>query len=218
VPDDHQIPDAAARTSSLAVASVVVALLPGCPPANLAGVVMGTIAMRRIRQAPHRLRGRRLARTAMIGGWLSTMLWCGGWWWASAAVQGWMAESMTRSIESTLRESAERPQSVHDLWSREGEHPTVEELRAFGETVRTRYGRLDSITVSALNAEGTVSRPVYTVALVLHFDGRRRLIGSAEFRSTPGTLQVRLRRLVVADPDLGDLVLDGGSPPPTPNP
>ena len=76
--DDHDFldgPTARARTSPLAVAAAACAALGFLHGAGfLAGVVLGHVALRLIKRSKGRLRGRRLARAALLVSWTPIIL------------------------------------------------------------------------------------------------------------------------------------------------
>jgi hypothetical protein len=68
-------PTARARTSPLAVAAAVCAALGFLHGAGfLAGVILGHVALRLIKRSKGRLRGRRLARAALLVSWTPIIL------------------------------------------------------------------------------------------------------------------------------------------------
>lgn len=186
----------------------MLAVTPLCPPLNLAGALLGLVAARRIRAAPHALGGARIARAAIITGWVASILWSGGWLWAMSMVQDQLRDSMVETARATIADGVARPRMVRTThWADAAGAPDAAELQAFATQVSQRYGGLDRVSVTTFASDGGVPRPVYTAALVLHFSGREQRIASAEYVVAPREVRVLLRRLSIADPDLGPLTV-----------
>ncbi|MHC5003822.1 MAG: hypothetical protein ACYTJ0_11935 [Planctomycetota bacterium] len=198
--------------SRLAVAALVLAVIPVCPPVNLAGVFTGLVAVRRIRAAPDRIGGRRVAWAAVLAGWLSSIAWSVALWWAGAAVQSQLQESMVAAIEATIIDGAARPESIRSMHWAAGSEPDAEQIVATATESAERYGRLERVSITSLASGGTMAQPTYTTALTLFFEGRDQRVGSAQFHTVPGTMRVRLARLTILDADAGNIVIGEPGP------
>jgi hypothetical protein len=193
--------------SRLAIAALVLAVVPLCPPANLAGAFAGALAGRRIRMAPQRLRGRGMARAAVLAGWLSCFAWSCTWWWVAEAARGRLQGSMELAVRETIAHGVDRPESVRTRHWASAVAPPAGALRDLSAAAAERYGALERVTVTSMSDAGTMTQPTFMAAFTLHFAQRTQRLGSARFEAAPGTIQMRLTRLVVSDPELGDLVL-----------
>ncbi len=209
-PHLNQVPAAPPKgpLSALAVTALVIAVLPGCPPVNLLGLVLGVLALRRIRNASGRLGGRRIAQLAVGLGWLSSMLWAAGWWWVGDTTRDALEQSMTEQVERLLViESDRQAEEQVARWSGPAAvAPSPQEVRAFAESVRARYGPLRRLSVTSMTTDGSFSDPTYVIAMIAFFEGGQHA-ASGRFRLQVGTLQTRLQRLIVMDPDGGDLMI-----------
>src|SRR5688572_2201103 len=90
------------RVSLLAVFGVILAAFACCPPVNLIGSVLGVMALQRIALSNGALRGRRLARTAMILGLCFSIAGAVGWWRIMDGMQRWTNETAATQMRSFI--------------------------------------------------------------------------------------------------------------------
>ncbi len=198
--------------SALAVAGLVLAVIPLCPPANLLAVVLGMLALRRITASSGRLRGAGLARAAIFAGSVLTIL--------SLILitrfanrqQQLIDLAMVNVVENTLRGAmGDRADSVRLSWvGPRDKSPGEEEILAFGRTLEERYGSFDRCDIVSSVMTGTFLAPRMEAAGIFYFSGGQ-LHGSVEvdfliqpFRTDP-TFSMRAMR--IEDPQAGDIEL-----------
>jgi len=199
------------KLSKLAVAALILALLPLCPPVNLLGAIMGLLAHRRILVAQGRLRGMGLARAAIVAGITLSLL--------ASILLGRLLEAyrtqfegeMVSTIEQVIEASIEdRPAEVSARWTAAGSPvPSLDEIERFGGELARRYGRARRVSIVAFTQTGILA-PEVQAAVIFHFD-TAELNGSVELELVMGQLQLtpsfRIRSILVADPERGDLGL-----------
>lgn len=193
------------RLSSLAVVAMVVACLP-CPPVSLLGAVLGLMAMGRIRQAEGRLRGRTLAKTAIVVGILVGI--------CSLFLLTSLRDYLERGQQTAISESVHvfLTQSVNDNasgalahWDLSNTPVRVEDVEAFGAMVNERLGPLKSLQVGNVLPSQNVSlfQPQIDAWLILEFESGTRN-ASGQFILIPVletmTFQTKLKALRIEDP------------------
>lgn len=197
--------------SALAVASAVVLIVPFLGP--LVSIGLAGMALARIRRSSGRLRGRFLARGVMVFGLILLL------------VQVWALESLmnsvARGIETRLHAGVEAvlassdPESAEralGFWSGHGsDRASDEELLAFAQSARERYGAFRSLsTMSGDQSGSTFSRQIVTFAAVFRFEREDRL-GSVTVRLEPALNEImpaaRLIDLSIEDRERGELRL-----------
>lgn len=193
------------RLSSLAVVAMVVACLP-CPPVSLLGAVLGLMALGRIRQADGKLRGMKLARTAIIVGILVSL--------ASVLLLSYLRDHLERGQERAISKSVHvfltqaangNASGALSHWDLKGTPISVEDVEAFGASVESRLGPLKSLQVGKVVPANDLSllQPRVDAWVILEFQAGTRN-GSGRFVLIPemGTLtfDTKLRGFRIEDP------------------
>lgn len=198
--------------SILAVAGLVMAIIPCCPPANLLAVGLGLLALRRIGASSGRLRGVGLARAAIFAGSILTILSLVLLTRFATRQQQLMDQAMVNVVESTIRGSMiDRADLVRLSWVGPREsRPSKEEILAFGQTLQERYGTFKRCAIVSSLMTGSFFAPRMEAAVIVYFSSGQ-IHGSMEvdliiptFRTEP-TFSMRALRL--EDPQAGDLEL-----------
>jgi len=211
-------PPTSPRVSVLAIASLVLGFFLCVPVVpQVAAIVLGAMALSRIRAADGRLGGRRLAIAGLVLGGSGLVL--------QAYATEWIASTVRDRFDRDLREGiAEILAAV----AADGDGGTprglarlapdaplsAADLVAFATDARTRYGEPDGLSVLSQVPTGTAWSQEVTAALVFGFrrDGRREeRTGSAVAAVvTPlGSFlpRLRIREVRIEDRIDGDLVL-----------
>ena len=206
------VPVRSPPTSGLAIAALVLAVVPCCPAISLVGTVLGVAALRRIQAANGALAGRSIAKWAIgIGITLAILSTMG----MTILVQH--AEQTNREIISTQiaevidSSRVQQPDRAAKAWNNASANtPTTAEFQRFGQEVAQRYGRLQRFSISSMTTGGSLFRQRIEVAGVYIFQNVERT-GSAIFDVQPraGDLwpQFHLTALTIEDRDHGDLKL-----------
>lgn len=200
-------------TSHFAIASLICSCAVFCPIlAPLAGIVLGSAALRRIRAARGALGGRRLALAGTFIGSLMLIVQLG----LAAAgmqrVQRHIEDSMIRSVHDFVAAAIDDdPIQARQSWVAGGSsRPSVDEIAAFGAEVRQRYGRLMDFHLVNQVETGSMLAPGREVAAYFRFERGERS-GWARFTiiTAARTLvyETRLEKLVIEDPEQGDVVI-----------
>jgi len=193
--------------SPLAVVAVVLALIPLCVPINLAGVVLGMVARRRIAASGGTLRGHRTASTAIWGGIAMTVIG----WWAWWQVTDWAEQLVRQSVSDT---ASAWVMAVQDgdtaaalaLWAPSCDHPSEDGLARLKQAL-DGVGHIDAVGIRSMQpmSGGDALQPTWSAWLILNV-GDRTLDGSGQFDVIPtqqgGALAAaRIRRFTVSTPD-----------------
>jgi len=128
------------RVAPLAIAALLVSLIPLCPPLNMVGVVLGLFALRQVSRAGGSLRGRGAANTAILVG----LVVGAASWWAWSDTLRWMDQAIgaqTAVVSDAFFTEIVKPDAasstiLSDLWSG-GTPPDAEALSAFGAALRS---------------------------------------------------------------------------------
>lgn len=203
--------------SILAIAAMVLSAIACCPMANLVGCGLGLLAMQRIAISNGALRGRRLARSAVIVGLVFSVAGSFAWWKFQTSMQGWIDDATVREVEAFVRAceggdlAAARGSWVPASTARLSD----DALAAFGDQAAARYGSLRSFRIASVVRADSMFVAVYDCAGTFQF----------EQREAPGSVSVvvqmfarnwlpaaRLRRIVIDDAQQGDLTLPPGNP------
>ncbi len=198
--------------SILAVAGLVMAIIPCCPPANLLAVGLGLLALRRIGASSGRLRGVGLARAAIFAGSILTILSLVLLTRFANRQQQLMDQAMVNVVESTIQGSMiDRADSVRLSWVGPREsRPSEEEILAFGQTLQERYGTFKRCAIVSSLMTGSFLAPRMEAAVIFHFaDGQRH--GSIEVDFLVRSFQIdpafSMRAVLIEDPQAGDIEL-----------
>jgi hypothetical protein len=200
------------RTSALAIAALVLSVIPCCPMVNLAGAMIGVAALRRIDSAPAQLGGRRLAIVAIAAG-LGLSIFLGGAWIAFAVqYQDRVDRDMVTTVETFVRSAADGDVAqARAMWSRVPSAAIDDAaVFAFGQEVKDRYGALERISIASTTSVGSVLSMRIDAACVFSFESSTRT-GSAGFQvisSASGFWPtVRLVSLRIDDADRGNIIV-----------
>lgn len=201
------------RLSALATTSVVLLLIPIVGP--MASLLLGGLALMRIRDSAGRLRGRRLALAGLLGGGVLLIAQA----WGLEALLG----SVARGMDTRMREAATAIVAARDEesaraalggWSgRAEERIGPEAIVRFAEEVRERYGELRGI--STMSGDRDVAGPgqLVTFAVAFRFDGADR-IGTVTTRLEPSVTELmpsaRIVEIRLDDRERGELRLGAG--------
>ena len=200
------------RISALAITGLVLAVIPLCPPANLLAVVLGMLALRRIRISSGRLRGAGLARAAIFAGSVLTILSLILLTRFATRQQELIDQAMVDVVKSTIQGAmGDRADSVRLSWVGPREkRPGEEEILAFGRTLEERYGTFERCDIVSSVMTGSFLAPRMEAAGIFYFSGGQ-LHGSVEvdfliqpFQTDP---TFRMRALRIEDPQAGDIEL-----------
>jgi hypothetical protein len=186
-------------------------LLPCCPVAPIAAVVLGLVARVRIRRSGGALGGGRLAIAAIALGAAGLL--------GQALLLQWLSGRVESGVRGRVVELAERVVeagaggdrgAVAEIWGPMADPQWVEESMRLAAEATGRYGRLRGVSLVDLRLEGAPGEAGGVAAVIWHFESRS-LTGGLEFRLgaivpqqgwLPG---VSPRRIVVADSREGDL-------------
>jgi hypothetical protein len=194
------------RVSTLAIVAMVLACLP-CPPMSLLGSVLGLLAMSRIRDAAGTLRGRMLAKVAIVVGLLMSL---GGVLLLSALeteFNSWRDQAVARTVHVFLEASLnDNISGAITRWDVDATPISEAQVAAFGERIRQQLGEMKSLRVGKISPAGgglSLSRPV-DAWLLLEFD-KGTFNGSARVMLNQSLLNpsitVRLQSLRIDDAD-----------------
>ncbi|MDY7108218.1 MAG: DUF4190 domain-containing protein [Planctomycetota bacterium] len=207
--------------SKLAVAGLIIAVIPLCPFTSLLGALLGIFALRRIRLAEGRLTGRGLALAAVVVGVSLAFVW--------SALLDYVAERQREAQEAMMIDTVGQlmrppagadPARTLQLWSgTDPRRPSIEEIEQFRADAIDRYGVFDRFMAISVSPDGSILRPIVEMGGVFHFADASPF-GSASFEAQvpPGKLVpvFRLRSLMIEDRGRGDLTLGVEEEAPTP--
>lgn len=198
--------------SALAVGALVVALVPCCPPTALLGAFLGMLALRRIQRSGGRLRGVRIAATAMIVGVVGSVVWLLAFQKFAVSYQQAQEDAMAQQVGAIVAAAqAGRVDEVRDAWFSADTAPTEAEILGFGEEVTARFGAVDRFSVLSTAQSGSFMAPIVEVA-GLYRTGESSPLGSARLRLAfrgVFTQAFRVTQLTIEDAERGDLCLGG---------
>lgn len=203
--------------SGLAIASFVCSLVLCCPLTSVAAVILGSMALRRMRAAGE---VSPMQRWALLGLWIGML--------GLAAQLVFMfyfgqhvTEAHRRQVLSAVSDVVnasprnDAGAAVKHFFKPE---PTEAEVLAFSQALQERYGELRDVSITATVEGGTTWQRTIDAALTFQFHDSRKT-GSASFRmllTSSGSLapDLKLTRITVNDPDDSDVVV--GQPASTP--
>ncbi len=207
------------RVCMQATVALALSLVACCPFVSLLGGIMGVIAYRRIVLSQGRLGGRRIALAAtFIGAGLGLIGGVAGSWFASAVDRS-MREAITADIPAFVRDAqqGDAPAALR-LWDARATRLESNAVERFGRDTAERYGALLEFRITSAITGGSFLAPTREVAGTFVFESRE-LPGSAAFSILPSTTLawpvLRLRSLVIDDPERGRLRLPAMSIPAT---
>jgi hypothetical protein len=205
------------RHSRLAIFALVLALVPCCPMVSLLGGTLGLIAWRQIRRSSGRLRGETTAKAAAFTGMAVGLLTLIAFTWIQTALLRNLDAAIVRQTETFIHASQQGDQvTARATWDHSALTPTGPEMTAFGQTLHSRYGRLQRFTITSQVHKG-VLQPTLEVAGLFVFErnaggpGGGGLLGFIKFEIHPQLKVVDPELLIteikIEDPDSGDLAL-----------
>ena len=204
------------KLSSLAVLALIAACIP-CPPVSLVGCVLGLMALSRIRNAQGLLRGKQLARIAVVAGLLVSL---GGMLLMERLadeIDLWRKEAITASLHGFLMEAGQgNDAEALAHWDLAGTPIAVSDVQAFGDSLSTRFGDLKSLQIGRMSpaAGGSLMQPPVDAWLLMEFAEGSRNGSSRLIIETSGNfeLRARIQILKIEDAD-GDIVIPAAIPP-----
>jgi hypothetical protein len=210
--DDRRGAEPQTRLSVLAVVGFVLAVIPGCPPVNLVGAVLGLLAGRRIDASPHRLRGRGLARAAVFAGVCLGLLSTIGLVQLSNSYQQRNQRLMTQVTEQFLTAAmGSNAEQALENWVGFGtDRPDGHAVQEFGALLEQRYGPLERVQILAsVLGEGLLA-PHFEAALLVYFQ-EETCTGVARYQAVvvPGRLlpDFLLVQVTIDDEERGEMRL-----------
>ncbi|MCH2149396.1 MAG: DUF4190 domain-containing protein [Phycisphaerales bacterium] len=185
--------------STLAVVAIVLACIPFCPPISALGAILGLIAMRRIRDAGGRLKGRRLCITAIVVGLLLSLVT----FWAAQRFATWQQaeqeQDMVVILDDFLRTSmAGDSELAATRWSQGTEAVSLEDISQFAASMESAFGEFESVRIGSSQPVQGPSLMAFRVEcwVIGRFESGERN-GSARFAMLPSSQQFTLRPLLV---------------------
>jgi len=163
-------PESRKPVSKLAVASIVVVLIPCCPLTSLVGAFLAAFSLSRIWRAKDRFGGERLAIAALLIGLAGALV-------QTTVVLRWQAGNMEKAEVSldgrvTAFFDLERESPATSMWS-SLEQPASVAVESFLADVQTRYGDLKSIDFMSSSRTAGASPRHVTYAVMFEFSGER---------------------------------------------
>lgn len=207
--DDHQERPPA---SQLALAALICGLLICIPFLGLLGILLGGLALGRIRRSNGRLGGRRIALWGMGIGSAALVIWVMGLdrfqVYYLDEVHARMASSIQRVVESAIDGE---PGKVRSEWGSSATMLDDDRILAFGEAVEANWGDLVGVSLLRSTATGGLLEPGMTASVEFQFERSNRT-GTAVFDLiTQGNTSVfpqpMLQKLEIIDPGNPTLVL-----------
>lgn len=216
----------ARATSRLAIAAVATGALSfalSCCGAGFAGalsVLLGTIALERIRASRGSLRGRGLAWAGIALGTLAFALSAALVWAVGEMQERWDAQ-LDRGLRATFaahaRDDATRGPAIDAWTATSGGAIEEEQLAAFSAEIAARYGELESFRILSEERDPDFSRGTQRLMLAVAFDfteGRRN--GAVTAQLVPSTLgivpELRIESVKILDVERGDVAIPSEVP------
>ncbi len=186
-------PSGRSSLSPLAVIGVVLASIPMCVPVNLLGFVFGALALRRIRHSGGVIRGRNVARAAMIIGLVTTI--GGSWGWmrlgqwqekataeaASLSVNGFVTSATAGDVTAAMQ-----------WWSPQTAAPKAQDVLAFGKAINATCD-VTHVTVNAITSTtgGDFWKPTMSLWLTVVCNDGQQCRASARIDLIPRVGQLQ---------------------------
>ncbi|MDG2291369.1 MAG: DUF4190 domain-containing protein [Phycisphaerales bacterium] len=185
--------------SALAVVAIVLACIPFCPPISALGAILGLIALRRIRDAGGRLKGRRLCITAIIVGLVLSLVT----FWAAQRFATWQQaeqeQDMVVILDDFLRTSmAGDSELASTRWSQGTEAVSLEDITLFATSMESTFGAFESVRIGSSQPVQGPSLLAFRVEcwVIGRFESGE-FNGAARFAMLPSSQQFTLRPLLV---------------------
>lgn len=171
-----------------ALAALLVAIFLGwCPLTGLAAIVLGGVALHRIKQRPGLRTGSKLAIVAMI---MATMIML-----VEGVILGELQAQVQDSMEAQALASIEGvmtpiPEEV-PAWDARSTEPSAVELADFAKAICAQMGAVKQVSITRRGATG-LTEPVISTAFNATCE-RGTVFGNATFAVVPATLPPMLR-------------------------
>jgi len=204
------------RTSRMAVASLICSLVICCPLATLIGPFLGLAAVVSITANPETRKGKGLAIAGIIIGLLVTAIW---------GIVAYWGITISLEMQRALRERP--PQSMQqafdgdsaqfrDHFTSQGANATDQEIQAFVDELRSRYGEFVSMTYDEEAfrqnppSMDEMMSPVHHHPFEIEFENATLSAEVGVTMQGPQTDQpiwgdVRIEEIVIRDPEQGDV-------------
>jgi hypothetical protein len=202
------------RVSRLAMAGLVLALVPCCPFTGMVGAFLGVLALRQIRLSRGRVAGTQLALVAILLGIGLSFLWVGMWeHFLNSQLDSYQRAMAERAGEVIEAAQSEQADAVLKAWVKDDPvRPTEEETLEFGRATEKRYGSFDHLSVISTSRPGGPFSLRFDISGRFHFS-RGDVLGVVRFRldsMLPEPSKVfTLVEIHLNDPARGDLRLGG---------
>ena len=205
-------------TSQLALAALICGLLICIPFLGLLGILLGGLALGRIRRSDGRLGGRRIALWGMGIGSAALVIWVMGLDRFQLYYLGEVHQRMTSSIQRVVESAIDgEPGKVRSEWGSTATMLDDARIQAFGEAIETNWGDLVGVSLLRSTATGGLLEPGMTASFEFQFERSNRT-GTAVFDLiTQGNTSLfprpMLQELEIIDP--GNPTLRLGAPLPS---
>ena len=148
------------QVSTLAVSALICSIIICCPILSLLGVLLGAIALIRLKSLPH-LKGKGLAWTGIVIGVVSTVLWVVLSMYAGKVFTEFLEQTKTVSTETIEAGYADDYQSFRSHLDASITNVTDVEIDTFIGELESRFGKFDSAFLNMEEQNQTVmsSRP-----------------------------------------------------------
>jgi len=152
---DLDIEPNARQVSTLAVSALICSLIICCPILSLLGVLLGVIALVRLKSLTH-LKGKGLAWSGIVIGVVSTVIWVVVSMYAGKMFTDFMAQTSTVSTETIDAGYADDYQTFRSHLDSSISNITDEEINTFIGELESRYGKFDSAFLNMEEQNQTV--------------------------------------------------------------
>lgn len=171
------------RLEPLALASLLTAIVLGwCPLTAVAAIVLGLVAIHRVRSSDGLRSGQGLAIAGVAVG--TTILVLEGW--LLGALQSEVQDSMDTQTIAAVESACTVMPAQEAEWDTRSSAPEAAERARFAREVADAVGAIRQVTVTHRTAEG-LAEPVISAAFNAAGE-RGTVFGTASFSTQPGTL------------------------------
>lgn len=181
-------------TSQLAWTALICALMVCIPPLGMVAILLGSIALGRIRNSNGALGGRRMALLAMGLGAASSV----GWLISIEQFNSWYQEKISTRMNLVIKTALDGAQSddfdrVRSQFSIDGDQLLQNEaISGFGVELKDRWGRLLDVSILPSTPQRNQDMQRWAVAFELEFE-HAKPIGAATFVLVPNVGGTELR-------------------------
>ena len=178
---------------------------------GMVAVLLGAIALSRIRNSGGAIGGRRLALWSMGIGSAMLVIWVMG----LDRFQGWYLDKvenrMTEALDSAMVAAmAGEPSGVRAEWGETATLISDESILEFGRLAKERWGEFIGVSINHSNTAGTVLDPAMTATFEFEFE-RGNCPGAATFALISNTGELlpiaQIMQLEISGPDHAPLQL-----------